>query len=223
MSNYEKPRSRIDEQPKQESGYEKELQRDRIFRILVSNNLLNTVDESLEDTNFSPLEVSEFNTAIGALSGDKRSIVFSIPFEIREKLFNNYHQKIERGEMSVTEMVNDILQKNKQRGFALGYHLSNVKIPKLAGGIWEVVGDEVDDRDNMPMAYYSEDYVSRYRKKLGEFLYIVRADFGPNSSHKRDLKNNWGRASSLSIIDECDMQKIEHEIDELVEKENATP
>jgi hypothetical protein len=73
------------------------------------------------------------------------------------------------------------------------------------------------------MAYYSEDYLHRYQKKNGRYLYVVRAETRPEGSHKRDLANRWGRAPFLSIISEFDMQEVEREIDEMSEKEKAAP
>ena len=75
----------------------------------------------------------------------------------------------------------------------------------------------------MKMAYYSEDYLHRYKKKPGRFLYIVRAETGSRSAHKKDLANRWSRAPLLSVIDECDMKEINREINKAIEKEEAAP
>ncbi len=138
-------------------------------------------------------------------------------------MFEKYHEDIEDRRTSVANAVRDICQKNKKYGFTVGYHLSDHHIPKANNGAWDIKGNEFDDRDNRWMAYYSEDYLNRYKKKSGKYLYVVRAEISPDSSHKRDLSNKWGRASLLSIIDECDMREIEQGINEAIKNEDAAP
>lgn len=202
------------------SNDERGAQRERIFRELVLSQMFDSMHESLENIDFSESDIDEFARALKGLSEEDRFIVLAIPFELKERFLGGYHKKIEGGQISATEMVTDILQKNKQYGFTIGYHLSDHQIPK-EGKVWNIKGTEFDDRDEMPMAYYSEDYLNRYKKKSAKFLYTIRADFHPNGSHKRDLNNHWGRATSLSVIDEYNMQQIEREIDEQIGKENA--
>ncbi len=62
------------------------------------------------------------------------------------------------------------------------------------------------------MAYYSLDYKNLYRKKRGSHLYIVRAETGSATDHKRDTSNNWGRTSTLSIIAEFPIAEIDEEV-----------
>lgn len=207
------------------SANEREQRREYYFRAFVQSHLRNTIVNSLEESGFSSDDIDVFTAALGKLPENDQLAVLSVPFEIRGRFFGNYSKKISRGQMTPADAVRDILEKNRARGFTLGYHLSKRQIPKQRSGndeIWNISGSELDDRDDMPMAYYSEDYVNRYQKKNGKFLYIVRAETGENSSHKRDLKNHWGRAPSLSIIDETDMQEIERDIDEAMKNESAT-
>jgi|SRR3989344_61712 len=199
---------------------ESEQRREYHFRAFVQSHLLNTLQSALGEANFSSEEEDEFLSALSTLNEADQRSVLTLPFEIRSRLIGGYHDRIENGSMTPTDVVSDILQKNRRYGYTLGYHLSDHHIPKKSA-TWDVAGSELDDRDDMKMAYYSEDYLNRYKKKSGNWLYIVRAETGPESSHKVDLKNHWGRAPSLSIVDELDMHDIEQAIDQALEKEDA--
>jgi hypothetical protein len=63
------------------------------------------------------------------------------------------------------------------------------------------------------------DYKNLFKKKKGNYLYVVRAIMGKDSSHKKDTSNNWGRADKLSIISEIPLQKIEEEFREKFSEE----
>lgn len=199
---------------------EGERRREYHFRAFVQSHLLNTLQNTLSEANFSPEEEDEFLSTLSALTETDQKSVLTLPFEIRGQLLSRYHDRIKNGLMMPADVVRDLLQKNKRYGYTLGYHLSNHQIPKKQAA-WDVAGNELDDRDNMKMAYYSEDYLNRYKKKSGHWLYVVRAETGPESSHKVDLKNHWGRAPTLSIVDELDMRQVEQAIEEALEKENA--
>lgn len=203
---------------------ESELKREYYFRALVLSHLLSTIRESLENAEFSESNIDEFTNELAKLPEDDQFAVLAVPSELRGGFFAKYHKKIEDGQMSIADTVEDIRKINKQYGFTVGYHLSDHQILKGLGtsnGAWNIKGSEFDDRDEMKMAYYSEDYLHRYKKKPGRYLYIVRAENGSQSVHKRDLSNRWSRAPLLSIIDECDMREINREIDEAIERENA--
>ncbi|OGG64889.1 hypothetical protein A3C94_00080 [Candidatus Kaiserbacteria bacterium RIFCSPHIGHO2_02_FULL_55_17] len=205
---------------------ESELKREYYFRALVLSHLLNTVRESLENAGFSESEIDEFTNELAKLPEDDQFAVLAIPFELRDGFFEKYHKKIEDGQISVADAVEDIRSINKQYGFTVGYHLSDHQIPRVPetnNRAWNINGSEFDDRDEMKMAYYSEDYLHRYKKKPGRFLYIVRAETGSRSAHKKDLANRWSRAPLLSVIDECDMKEINREINKAIEKEEAAP
>lgn len=209
-----------------------ESRREFAFDSLVQSALLESMRSSLEESEFEPEEIEELATALAQLSTEDQKMVLAIPFELRERLFKKYRDAIDAKKTTPKEMVLDILEKNKKYGFTLGYHLSSKQIQKTIaqdGALaWTIKGSEIDDRDNGPdttnnnvrMAYYSEDYLNRYKKKPGNYLYVVRAEIGESSSHKRDGRNHWGRAPSLSIIAELDMRDIEQQIDAIM-KEGA--
>lgn len=207
-----------------------EIERDLVFRSVVLSHLFDTIHSSLEDAEFTEEEVGAFMESLSAMTEEDQRAVLSVPFELRSRVYGLYRSRMERGEITVADIPQDLCQKNKELGFTTGYHLSNRQVPKIraqSGVVWKIDGTEFDDRDEMRMAYYSEDYLSRYKKKSAKYLYVVRAEVGPNSAHKRDTSNRWGRATNLSIVDEYDMQKLEQEMDQEIqkqhEKKDATP
>ena len=223
MSDIEKMRSK----PREEStihDHNHDERREYYFRAIVQSSLMDTIHGALEEAGFSLGDVDMFTTALAELPEADQLTALSLPLEIRERLLTNYHKQIVEGKMTPAEVVQDLLSKFRKHGFTLGYHVSDKQIPKekiASGETWNVKGSELDDRDNRCMAYYSEDYVHRYTKKAGNYLYVVRAEIGPNTSHKRDLHNHWGRAATLSIIDEFDMSQVERRIEEAMEKEST--
>ena len=71
-------------------------------------------------------------------------------------------------------------------------------------------GTEKDHRDNdLPKAYYSFDYRHLYRAKNPKYLYLIAS----LSSDKTDGVE-WGRASSLSIIDYVKIEDVDREVEE---------
>ncbi len=77
-----------------------------------------------------------------------------------------------------------------------------------------VNGYEFDDRDERPMAYYSLDYGNIYKPERKNILYVIRAQIGEGTDHKKDISNNWGRASTLPIIHKLDIQVVNEKVDE---------
>lgn len=199
-----------------------EQQREFVFDAIVFQNLINTFDDTLYDVGFDDKAVDEITNILSSLGDpDDLKRFFAIPFELRAKRFSQYLEKIEHGEITLSEMVQDIIAISKKHHLTLGYHVTNKQILKHEiknsdGTVeWRVKGYELDDRDNMPMAYYSLDYMNMYRKKRPRYIYTVLAnvDPSPNNSHKRDTSQNWGRAASLSIISEMDASDIETKIE----------
>jgi hypothetical protein len=208
-----------------ETANQQERRRDYYFRAIVQSHLLDTFRESLEEADFSDEQIGDLASSLAGLSEEQARTVLALPYEIRQRLFAGYREKIAAGALTPAGMIDDLRAKNERYGYTLGYHLSSHQIAKEKrpdGAVeWNVKGSELDDRDDMKMAYYSEDYLNRYKKKNGKYLYVVRAEMGEHSAHKRDLNNHWGRAPFLSIIDEFDMDAIEQEIEDSAKKEGA--
>jgi hypothetical protein len=211
--------------PFEEHHGERETERDFYFRAIVQSRLLDTLQTGLVDAGFEKEQIDAVAADLAALPQEDQKRVLAIPLEIRGKLFATYENKIASGAMTPQEMLADLLEKNKRYGYTIGFHLSDHKIPKKEtreGVTWDILGSELDDRDDRLMAYYSEDYAHRYKKKGANYLYVVRSEVGPQSAHRQDLNNHWGRAPKLSVIDEFEMDGVERAIDEAMRKEVAT-
>ena len=63
-------------------------------------------------------------------------------------------------------------------------------------------------------------YKNLFRKNRGDFLYIIRAEAGKNSSHKKDNSNNWGRANALSIVSAVNLGEIYQKVKNMIILEN---
>lgn len=201
-----------------ETGKEREV-REAIFSSLIIDQLLTTTEKSLEDADYEDDEIEEFKEALVGLSSEEIKGVLSLPYELRGVVFNMYKKRIEKGDSTPSRMVKDLNTLAEEHGFTIGYHISNIDLePQVSTDAkkkeWNIKGYELDDRDGVPMAYYSLDYGNVYRQKSGKYLYLVRAETGERTSHKRDLSNNWGRSTQLSIIEKINI----HEFDEKTER-----
>jgi hypothetical protein len=45
-------------------------------------------------------------------------------------------------------------------------------------------------------------------------MYVIRAKVGEDTEHRRDTSNNWGRATSLSIIHKINLTDIDEKVEE---------
>src|SRR3989344_1726477 len=57
----------------------------------------------------------------------------------------------------------------------------------------------------------------RYKEEIDNNKNTI-AKIGNNTEHKRDTSNNWGRASSLSIIHKIDLAKIDEKVEERIKQ-----
>lgn len=197
-------------------------EREMIFSSIVTERLIEDFEDSLFDVGFEVKEVDDIKDSMLLLSNGEILSVLSVPYDIRKDFLSKYKKLLDGGNIGVEGVVFDILNKTKNKGYTVGYHLSpaNIKPTKTSrGSTWIVNGYEVDDRDDKPMAYYSTDYSHIYRKRRGSNkLYIVRAETGEGTSHKLDSSNNWGRAPSLSIITCLEMSDLDAEVEKVLLK-----
>ncbi len=192
--------------------------REAIFRAIILRKLMDEVTDALEEYDYSEEEIARFKHLLRNLSqvSEQRVLgVLAIPSELRQGIFGEFRNELKRGK-TIDDLFERLDANAQKYGFTIGYHVSNSLIPRQAQ--WSIKGSELDDRDNMKMAYYSLDYTNLFRKNRGTYLYIVRAQIGEGTAHKRDLKNNWGRAPELSIIAEFDLVEIEERIKDLIKK-----
>src|SRR5690349_16296432 len=107
-----------------------------------------------------------------------------------EKILGDFDEALEN--CGYKEEDIEEIENGKKYGFSIGYHVS----PFATEGD-TIIGKEPDHRDNdLPRAYYSSDYKHLYLKKHGNHLYAVRAEMGPDTSHRQDNDGAWGRAST---------------------------
>lgn len=200
-----------------------ERNREQIFQSIVTQKLLGEVEDALADNDFSDDEINRFEKQLRSLPEDRILGVLAIPYELKNTLFGN----AKKDNTAPEAFVKQLDESAQKYGFTVGYHISRSRLPMThdpknpAREVWNITGNELDDRDDMKMAYYSLDYENLFRKNRGTFLYLVRAELGPQTAHKRDLKNNWGRAPQLSIIAEFDLVDVEENLRELLPKKEA--
>lgn len=203
-----------------EEGTERVLTQEEIFRNIINQELFDSFYDVLDDAHFTDEQLDEFKAAIRALPTDRISGVLSVPFELRPRRVAKFKQAIDAGTLTPTEAIGILDQEAQENGYKLGYHVSPTSIKQDIGREgarqWVVRGYDPDDRDNgRPMAYYALDYDNIFRKRPDtKYLYAVRAHIGDATSHQLDTSNNWGRASSLAVIQEFDIKELEEEVQE---------
>ena len=148
--------------------------REAIFTSIIHNHLIDKFEEDLEEADYSPTEVEQFKESLNSLSPEKIKGVLSIPFELRSNIFEQYRKKVDAGKTDINKIVSSMNSNAVENGFTIGYHLSNIDIPierpntNAERAAWSIKGSELDDRDNMLMAYYSLDYRNLFRKRCSE-------------------------------------------------------
>lgn len=195
-----------------------------IFTSIVLNQLIENIEEVMELSDYSEEQISSFKERLNNLSDEEVKGVIAIPKELQERTFADFKKRLDKGELTLGSVVEDLSARAKEMGYTLGYHLSNrdilpEKVVYAPGEFaWAVNPSELDDRDDMQMAYYSLNYKNLFRKHSGGYLYVVRAETGESTPHKRDQSNNWGRAQKLSIVEKFNMSDLDKQIDTVYSK-----
>jgi hypothetical protein len=192
-------------------------EKEMVFDTLIKNEILNSFTEDLEDAGFEEREIMEFQNELAKLNENEINGVLSLPKELRKRNFPKFKHELEEEKTAIPQIIGLLKQRAIQGGYTLGYHTSKADIPE-ENGEWKIKGTELDDRDNRMMAYYSLDYSNIYRVDRGNKLYVVRAEIGEDTPHKRDTSNNWGRADSLPIIHKIDLTKIDEEVESILKQ-----
>jgi len=200
------------------SKIDSEREKDHIFDALVMNEIISAFSEDLADAGFEIDQINDFEKQIGSLNEDQIKGVLAIPRELRIRNFPTYLELVNNGSKTIEEIVKEISQHAHEKSYTLGYHVSNNEILKNENE-WVVHGRELDDRDNRTMAYYSLDYTNIFKTHRCRYLYVIRAQTGDHTDHKRDTSNNWGRASTLPIVHELDLLNINEEVEDVYKKE----
>lgn len=194
---------------------QKEQIREVFFQQLVARKILERFGDELSEAGMTESQIQEAEQAFSDLSESDKRATLAIPASLQRPLFEKYVSRIEKGEITPTEMVHELRDKHVAAKFTIGYHLTSADIRPTKDD-WVVIGKEIDHRhDDKPMAYYSLDYAHRYLKKPSPFLYVIKVDQSSDSGHYPDNnQKEWGHASRLAIIEKVDMLEVEKELDE---------
>ena len=195
------------------------------FLNVVRRRILDAFSDSLDEAGFSPEEESEFRRELASLPLPAIKGVLSMPLELRQTILPRIHERISRHETTIQQTVRQLAEQSRERGFTLGYHMSSADIMPSASAsgmpqTWVIQGRERDHRDHdLPMAYYSTDLANLYGKKKAQYIYIVRAETGPDTTHRQDNGGSWGRAAGLDVVDRLDYESVMQEAREQARRE----
>lgn len=197
-----------------------EQQKEVLFKGILVNTLYDVIKESLENTALTEDEVTAFLNSVKQFPEEEILSTLALPHELQPKIFTRFAEQLHAGKITVKGFVEQLHQRALNNGYRLGFHISkrDIEPTESADGEtekWEINGTEQDHRDeDLLRAYYSFDYQHLYRKKPGNFLYLIRAETGPASAHKKDNDGAWGRASSLPIVARMNLREVDRQIKE---------
>lgn len=206
----------IDSISSQPDDYRERIREDAFTRV-IQRDVIENFKDALAEADFSAEEEQAFDNAFGSLPEKIKSGVLSLPFALRAKRLARFHERVAAGEMSMEDVVSNLAKEAEERQFCLGYHVSNADIAVQKGKNgeleWGVDGKEADHRDNdITMAYYSTSLRTLYGRKNTRFLYVVRSEKGPNTTHRQDNDGSWGRAPKLDIVAKFDLEQVMKEV-----------
>lgn len=186
--------------------------KEEIFLSVVFDKLIDAFEDDLYDAGGEEEDIVYFRNKVSQKNQEEILGVLSLPKDIRTSLFTKAFKEHTSGNLAIDSIISTALAGYQKYGYTLGYHVSDKEIVPTKKG-WNIQATEVDDRDDMKMAYYSLDYEHFYRKKPSKYIYFIRAETGDTSSHKKDTSNRWSRAVSLSVVEKVSLL----EVDTLVE------
>ncbi|MEI8223979.1 MAG: hypothetical protein WCG20_02555 [bacterium] len=214
---------------------EREELNEVFFRQYIETAMEGELFSEISSAGFSPEEVQELRKGFSELSDFDKEYAFAFPYELRKKNFAFQAKAIHSGKRELSGFWKPIVENGEKTGRRLGYHVSLYDIPprtvKDSGGqeiqSWEISGTENDHRNNdLPMAYYAEDYLHIYRTKSANYLYIISSQRATGSGHHADNSNKWGRAPSLSVIQKFNLREVDDFVrertKEYLEQKNAS-
>lgn len=188
--------------------------KEKVFLSVIFDKLADTFEDDLYDAGAEDEDVQYFRGKVAHRTQEEILGILSLPMDVRKNLFKKAFVESAAGNSAIDLIISTAISGHAAYGYTLGYHVSDKEIVPTKNG-WNIAATEVDDRDDMKMAYYSVDYEHFYRKKPAKYIYFVRAETGENSSHKRDTSSRWSRAVSLSIVDKVSLREIDEEVEEI--------
>lgn len=221
----EKMPGSVSEEKPQLSGKEYLKLKDTLFRELVADKMVETYDAEMQRFGFTAEDLYAFREKVLSLTPEQEEALYAFPWELKQRALPTFLKKIRAHSETVETMVDKIIEASKAKKRTIAFHASNENIqPKdesVAGKqakSWVIFGKEKDHRDaDLPMAYYSFDYMNLYRVKDPKYIYVVSIQADENSGHRKDGNNEWGRAPSLSVIEKLDLESLERQVTELAD------
>lgn len=201
--------------------------KEMLFHEIISAKIVDTYEKEIEKNGLTDIHKDELREKIINMTPADREAFYAFPWELKQRALPVFASKILKGEETIDSFVDKIVEVSKKQHRKLGFHASSESIfPKeeKSGAekalSWNIYGKEKDHRDDdLPMAYYSFDYNNLYRIKRPNFIYIVSIQEGEKYGHRKDGKDEWGRAPSLSIIDKVDLRETDETIDQFIKEE----
>lgn len=188
--------------------------RESFFLSYTNEALLDTFEEELEDVDdITDEELTAWRDALTELDENHLKAFLSMPYELRKRKLQALVAESRRAD--IVTVVKKEADLAFSKGFTVAYHCSpNENKPDIESGAWTIDGREQDHRDNdLGMAYYSFNLANLYRKKNPKYIYVVRADVGEDSAHRKDGDGAWGRAPKLDVIAKIDFNQSMEEVE----------
>ena len=190
---------------------EKERFLEDVFTAVIYRELADIFYETLDELGHDDAWIDAVKDEILSLDPETTIAMFAIPEDVKERYLG-----IQSKGKNPHDFIQGLVQNVETYHWRVGYHASKFEVQKREGTPYSIIGKEIDHRDNdLARAYYSTSYMSIYRDKPARFLYVIRAETGEDSSHRKDNDGrNWSRASTLPIVTRLDITKIHHEIEQ---------
>lgn len=192
-----------------------EKMKDFLFDSYMKQQLLEDFFESLGGY-FDDEEIDQVRSVLAQCSDEEIYATLSLPYELRERKFEDFESRIAAGE-SIEDVITNFVAVSSKYEFGVGYHCSPIDIRPDDIGSWQISGTEADHRDNdLTMAYYSSQYRHLFKKRHPKFIYVIRTD---PSTHKTD--GNWSRAASLSVVARVPFEEVFKYVEETAKEISA--
>jgi hypothetical protein len=198
--------------------------RERLFEVIVSEQLLERFEEDLFDAQMSTELVNAIVDSAADMSHKDLARALSYPFDprARQKLFSGIQSQLRAGILTPQAVLPYLAKIATGSKVSIGFHMSPTPIrpqeKKTAYGvetIWGFKGRESDHRDNdLSRAYYSRSFQTLFRRGVRNHMYIVRA------SDADENDGTWWRATSLSIVAEISVEKLDRAMRSLQQQFN---
>lgn len=191
---------------RQSRALEREERREEFFEYFVTNEMLERFEDDLSDLDVDMDTIRLITSAATGMNFQGIYAALSYPHELRTTFLSRLLLKVYSGALPPEKMLSEMHEIAHKHGFSVGFHLSRFDIQPDQKGRWAVIGKEQDHRDgDLPMAYYSRAFKHLYKRKLANFLYVVRAE----NTHRVGDDKKWWRASTLSIVQKIPMDKLQ--------------